>query len=235
MITLVPFYILCLFCLGLSAAPGIALFTAVEHASVDFSPALRALTLGCALASAYLTYGLTLVFVAPAANFALRCRLKAWRGSYYSAATVKWYVHNGLTYLVRFTFLDFITPTPLNILFFRMMGMEIGEGVQINTCFISDPSMISVGDRVTIGGSATIIGHYGVGGLLILAPVRIGAGATVGLRAIVMGGTEIGANAKILPNSVLLPKAKIPAGETWGGVPAQKIESRRAPTEPSMV
>jgi serine acetyltransferase len=38
-----------------------------------------------------------------------------------------------------------------------------------------------------------------------------------------MGGAQIGKGAKILPNSVVLPKTVIPAGETWGGVPAQKI------------
>ena len=34
---------------------------------------------------------------------------------------------------------------------------------------------------------------------------------------------EIGEKAKILPNSVVLPKTRIPAGETWGGVPAIRI------------
>jgi serine acetyltransferase len=44
------------------------------------------------------------------------------------------------------------------------------------------------------------------------------------LHAKVLGGVEIGEGAKILPNSVVMPKTKVPAGEIWGGVPAVKIE-----------
>lgn len=103
--------------------------------------------------------------------------------------------------------------------------MTIGRGTTINSTCISDPAMIELGDQVTIGGSATIVAHYGQGGYLVLAPTKIGNGATIGLRATIMGGVDIGANAKILPNSVVLPKSVIPSNETWGGVPAQKISS----------
>ena len=105
------------------------------------------------------------------------------------------------------------------------MGMKIGHGVAINTTWISDPSLVELGDKVTLGGSVTIVAHYGQGGLLIIAPVKIGNHCTIGLKATVMGGTVIGDNCKILPHSVVMPKTVIPEGETWGGVPAQKIES----------
>jgi acetyltransferase-like isoleucine patch superfamily enzyme len=104
------------------------------------------------------------------------------------------------------------------------MGMKIGNGTIINTIHISDPSLIEMGRKVTLGGSVTIAAHYGQGGFLVLSPVKIGDKATIGLRAIIMGGVEIGEGAKILPNSVILPKTRIPAGETWGGVPARRME-----------
>jgi acetyltransferase-like isoleucine patch superfamily enzyme len=105
------------------------------------------------------------------------------------------------------------------------MGMKIGEGTLINSSHLSDPSLIEMGRKVTLGGSVTIVAHYGQGGFLVLAPVKIGDKATIGLRAILMGGVTIGEGAKILPNSVVLPKTQVPAGETWGGVPARKIEA----------
>ena len=225
MLTLLPFYALCILVMGASAAPGIALFMAALERTADLGAVTRPLGLGFALAGAYLAYGLSLVAVAPFANFCLRCNLKPWRGSYHSAETVKWYVHNGLTYVARFTFLDFITPTPLNVLFYRLMGMKVGRDTQINSSSISDPSMITIGDRVTVGGSATIIGHYGIGGLLILTRTEIADDVTIGLRAVIMGGVQIGAGAKILPNSVVMPKTKVGAGETWGGVPAVRLEN----------
>jgi acetyltransferase-like isoleucine patch superfamily enzyme len=116
-----------------------------------------------------------------------------------------------------------LTPSPFNIWFYRRLGMKIGKHCQVNSTHISDPSLISLGDRVTVGGSVTLVAHYGQGGFLILAPVVIEDQVTLGLKATVMGGVRIGRGAKVLPHSVILPKTQIPEGETWGGVPARKI------------
>ena len=56
-----------------------------------------------------------------------------------------------------------------------------------------------------------------------MAPVVIGARATLGLAVTVMGDVEVGAEATVLPNSVLLPGSRVGPGETWGGVPARRI------------
>ena len=116
--------------------------------------------------------------------------------------------------MVRYTFLEFLTPSPLNILFYRMMGMKIGKGVVINSSHISDPCLITLGDYVTVGGSATIFAHYGQHGYLIIAPVTIGKGTNIGLKASVMGGATIGENVTIKPHSVVLPKTTVSDGET---------------------
>jgi len=65
--------------------------------------------------------------------------------------------------------------------------------------------------------------HWGGGGHLVIAPVRICRGATIGLAATIMGNVEVGAGAVILPHSVVLPGSRVGAGETWGGVPARPI------------
>jgi acetyltransferase-like isoleucine patch superfamily enzyme len=104
------------------------------------------------------------------------------------------------------------------------MGMKIGSGVYINSTAVVDPSLIEIQDRVTIGGSASILAHYSQGGYLVVSPVKIGRGATIGLRAVLMGGVEVGEGAKVLANSFVLPNTKIPAGETWGGIPAVKVD-----------
>jgi acetyltransferase-like isoleucine patch superfamily enzyme len=226
-ISLLPFYSLLVVCVGASLTPAIMCYRLLDAWSADFSQSVHIVCLGLSLGVSYLVYGFTLLVVAPSANWILRCKLTAWRGAYFSGPAVKWYFHNGLTYIARYTFLEMITPTPMTIWFYRAMGMKIGHNVQINTTHISDPSLIEIGDKATIGGSAVIVGHYGQHGYLVLAPVKIGKGATIGLRAIIMGGSEIGEGAKIMANSVVLPKMKIPAGETWGGIPAQPIDTKK--------
>lgn len=224
---LIPTYILASLCLGVSLVPGIYLFRSINELTVQAPSILQNLGIGFSIAFGYFLYGFTLVFVVAFVNFLIQGNLKPFKGPYYSAESIKWYLHNGLTYLVRFTFLEFATPTPLSLLFYRMMGMKLGKGVVLNSTWISDPSLVEMGNKVTVGGSVTIVAHYGVGGLLVVAPVKIHDNVTIGLKATIMGGVEIGAGAKILPHSVLLPKTVVPPGETWAGVPAQRISLRK--------
>lgn len=226
-LTLVPIYAIGSICIGLALVPGILFFDTIRR-SFQLQPAyIQYPAWGIAIAISYFLYGFTLIFLVPALNRLLRTTPRPCRGVYYSLDFLKWFVHNGLTYVVRYTFLEFITPSPYNLLFYKMMGMKIGKGTQINSSHISDPGLIELGTRTTIGGSATICAHYGMGGFLVIAPVKIGNDATIGLRATILGGVEIGDGAKVLPNSVVLPKTVIPAGETWGGVPAAKMPDKK--------
>jgi acetyltransferase-like isoleucine patch superfamily enzyme len=159
---------------------------------------------------AFFIYGFTLIFVAPFFNFIMPFRIKPFRGTYYSISSIPWYIHNALTYIVRYTFLEFITPTPMNQLFYRLMGMKIGKGVHINTTNISDPALIEIGDGVTIGGSAHIVAHYASKGFLIIEPVKIGKKVTIGLKATIMGDVKIGDDVIIAPHEIILPKSRIP-------------------------
>jgi len=220
-----PVYGLGCIVIGAAVAPALALYELLSGFAAGQSIFLKYFILGSSAVASYLVYGFSLLFLTPLVNILLRTSLRPWRGPYYSLEAVRWYVHNGATYIVRFTFLEFVTPTPFNILFYRMMGMTIGRGTTINTTWISDPSLIHLGDKVTIGGSVTLIGHYGQGGYLVLAPTRIGNGVTIGLKATIMGDVTIGDGAKILPNSVVMPKSVVPAGEVWGGVPARRLEA----------
>lgn len=223
--TMLPLYLVGCLILGVCLIPGVFFFRAVLDWTSASPRWLQNLAIAPSLSFGFFLYGMTLIFVSPFLNWLLRCRLKPWRGPYYSAEALKWYVHNALTYLARFTFLEFITPSPLANLFYQMMGMKIGRGTIINTTWISDPSLIELGEKVTLGGSVTIVAHYGQGGLLIIAPVKIGNNCTIGLKSSIMGGVTIGDNAKLMPHSVVLPKTHIPDGETWGGVPARKIDT----------
>jgi len=223
-----PFIALAVLAAGLSLGVAAGLFGEV------FAPALAGVTsfwhyplTGLALAASYFTYGLTLLLVAPALNLVLGGRLRPYRGSAVSLAALRWYVHCTLTLVVRYSFLEFVTPSPFAQLYYRLMGMKIGRHVTINSTAIADPSLIEMEDGVTIGGTASIMAHYAQGGYLVIAPVRLRAGATIGLRAIVMGGVEVGEKAKVLAGSFVLPNTRIPAGETWAGIPAQRIELER--------
>jgi acetyltransferase-like isoleucine patch superfamily enzyme len=223
--TMIPVYAVACFVFGLSLFPAVLFFRYIQELSIAQSSSwILSFTYAMSFAVCYFIYGTTLIFVAPLVNKICVGRLSEWKGNYYSAESLKWFVHNGLTYMVRYTFLEFVTPSPLSLLFYQMMGMKIGRGVIVNSTWISDPSMIEIRDKVTVGGSVTIVAHYGQGGILVLSPVLIGAKCTIGLKATIMGGCQLGEGSKLLAHSVLMPRTVVPAGETWGGVPAQKID-----------
>lgn len=204
-------YFLVLLAMGISATPGVYFYRYLQNATVEWPQFLHYLSMGFSIVSGYFLYGLSMIFVIPLFNFLMPFRVKPFRGNYYSLHTVPWYFHNAFIYVVRYTFLEFFTPTPLNILFYRMMGMKIGKHAHINTTNISDAALIEIGDRVTIGGSATIFAHYASKGYLVVEPVKIKAGATVGIKATVMGDVEIGEGVMIGPHEVVMPKSRIPA------------------------
>ena len=222
-----PFLAIAGLAVGLSIAPAIFLFEKLSSPIHTFSGWAYYPLMGLTIVLCYFAYGMSLILIAPFLNLILGGRLKPFKGSAVSFKCVPWYIHASLTLVVRYTFLEFITPTPYSQLYYRLMGMKIGRGVWINSTAIADPSLIMLEDRVTIGGSASLMAHYAQGGNLVIEPVMIRQGATIGMRAILMGGVEVGAKAKVLAGSFVLPNSKIPPGETWGGIPAHKLDMKK--------
>jgi len=199
--------------MGISLTPAFYFFQmAIDHSPSNFIYFFK----GIAIAAGYIAYGLTLIFVVPILNYPFLKLLKPTRGPWVSSSTIPWYVHNALTYLVRYTFLDFITPSPMNILFFKMMGMKIGKGVMINSSNISDPGLIELGDYVTIGGSVYMMAHYGMKGYLIIDKLVIGSKSNIGLCAKILGSVTIGESVTVAPNSTIMPKTVLANGEKYG-------------------
>ncbi len=210
MLLLAPIAFLYIFCMGISLTPGVVLFNRVSELTEGYHPLVYGVSIGLSLSAGFFLYGFTLILVVPLVNKLLPLKVKPHRATWFSLSVIPWYYHNALAYLVRYTFLDFITPTPINKLYFRMMGMKVGKGGMINTSNISDPCLIEIGDNVTVGGSATLIAHYGMKGVLIIDRLVIQDNVTIGLRACLFGDVVIGKNATVRPHEVVLPKTRIP-------------------------
>ncbi|WP_295904193.1 hypothetical protein [uncultured Bdellovibrio sp.] len=213
---LIPVAVAYIICLGTALTPGIYLFRWALSEVSEFNGVLQAFILGLSVAIGFVAFVITLILIVPILNAPALPFIKPYRGPWFSLESIPWLYHNALTYLVRYTVLDFITPTPLNIFFFRAMGMKIGKGCMINSSNISDPCLIHLGDYVTIGGSAYLMAHYGMKGYLVIDHLKIGAGATIGLAAKVLGGVEIGRRATVAPNATVFPKTVIKEMEKFG-------------------
>jgi carbonic anhydrase/acetyltransferase-like protein (isoleucine patch superfamily) len=66
-------------------------------------------------------------------------------------------------------------------------------------------------ERVSLGHHATVHG------------ARVGAGALIGIGAVVLGGAQIGAGTLVAAGSVVRPGARVPAGVLFAGVPGRVV------------
>jgi hypothetical protein len=222
---LVPIILACVLCLAIALTPGMMLYQATSAYVMNLHFILKSFLFALSLAFGFLGFIITLLFVVPIFNLPVLPFVKPNRGAWFSIESLPWYYHNALTYLVRYTVLDLITPSPLNVTFFKMMGMKIGKGVVINTSNISDPCLITIEDYVTIGGSVYMMAHYGMKGFLIIDKLHIKKGAMIGLAAKLLGGVTIGEKAVVAPNVAVLPKTIIKPGEKYG-VPTTSSHSQ---------
>ena len=206
------FYLLvvfiCLVCVSVSLFPLTVLV--IYCLKAEFSSIyIQALTLSFSLGLGFFLFVISLLVSTSFFNKINPFEIKPWKGNWYSLEGIPWFYHNALFYLVRYSVLDFITPSPIAQWYLRSMGMKIGKNVVLNTSNISDPCLLVLEDYVTIGGSVTLMGHYGQKGILILSPTIIKKGSMVGLRASIFGGVTVEEGSFIPAHEAVLPKTVV--------------------------
>ncbi|MCB9094490.1 MAG: hypothetical protein H6621_05405 [Halobacteriovoraceae bacterium] len=210
---LFPIIVCYVLSLAFSVLPCVYFLLYLWNLTADSSIIIQGAALSLGIGISFVIFIMGMLLVVPFFNWLLLLpvgKVKPMRVIGYSLDTVPWYYHNAMVQLARYTVLDFLAPTPFLVLFYKLMGMKIGKGVVINSTNISDPALITLEDHVVIGGSATIFAHYGMHGFLIVSQTIIKKGATVGLKASVMGDVIVGENQTVEPGITLLPKTRLP-------------------------
>jgi hypothetical protein len=103
----------------------------------------------------------------------------------------------------------------------QLFGARVGSNVAMGGT-IDDPYLVSIGAGAVLGNNSLVSGNVIANGRIVLGEVRIGAGATIGVNAVVLPGTEVGERALLLGGSIVPAGTTIPADETWRGNPARK-------------
>lgn len=219
---LFPIASLYAFALGFAITPGYYLFTQARQLNFE-SSFLSYFIPSLALGVGGVLFIIGLLVIVPVLNWPIKPFVKSYRGPWFSLESVPWFYHNALMYLVRYTVLNLVTPSPLATFFLKGMGMKIGRGSLINTSNISDPCLLEVGDHATIGGSVYMMAHYGMKGFLIIDKLVVKRKANVGLHAYLMGAVEIGEGAQIYGNTMVLPKTIVAAYSRFGQDQAKPI------------
>lgn len=151
------------------------------------------------------------------ARWTLLGRLKPGRYPRHSWLTCRLWFMERLAEVAR---IETLAGTPLAPRYARISGVKLGAGVRLGT-LPAPTSLVQIGDGATIEGDVDIHGWWMDGAELVVGELRIGAGARIGMRSMLMPGAQIGAGAEIEPGSVV--EGIVPAGERWAGTPARRV------------
>lgn len=82
---------------------------------------------------------------------------------------------------------------------FKMLGARIGSAVLLDTIDITDPSLVSIGDKVVIAEGVLLQSHEVKNGRVSFFPIRIGKGSSIGPYAVLQKGSVIGEGIEVQP------------------------------------
>ena len=113
--------------------------------------------------------------------------------------------------------------TPFAASFFRWMGSEFGEGVYLDTTEITEFDLAHIGDRAELASGVTIQTHLFEDRVMKMSHLWVGAGASVGVSAVVLYDSEMEAGARLRSLSLLMKGERLPAHTTWQGIPCSFV------------
>ncbi|GDY33429.1 Pls/PosA family non-ribosomal peptide synthetase [Gandjariella thermophila] len=116
--------------------------------------------------------------------------------------------------------LPVVSGSPLMPAYLRALGARVGRRASIATSTISLPRLVEIGADAAIGYGVALRPWRVEDGWVVVAPIRIGAGAFVGANAVLDPGAELGERAALAEQSALGGE-RVPAGARWAGSPAQ--------------
>lgn len=211
--------------IAISALPSIAILRWI--ADRGLAEPWHTLLLTMAGVPAYLLFAILLMVTSAAAM-----RLLGWRpvaDVEMPIAELGWPLCNWARYQIAGHLVGFLTggllrATPVWSMYVRLNGARLGRRVWINSIGVTDHCLLELGDDVVIGSGVHMSGHTVEHGVVKTAPVRIGAGSTVGINAHVEIGADIGPGCQI-GSLAMVPKYSVLRGPgVFVGVPARRVE-----------
>jgi acetyltransferase-like isoleucine patch superfamily enzyme len=217
---------------GVAALPAVTFLRWHTGWAIGSEP-VKTVVVVMALVPAYAIFAVLLMALS-----ALAMRLLGWRPRAPAEMPIAelgwplcdWARYQISTHVVAFFAGGLLRATPVWSAYLRWNGATLGRRVWINSLGVTDHCLLEFGDDVVIGAGVHLSGHTVEHGVVRTAPVRIGAGSTIGVNAHVEIGVTIGAGCQVGSLS-MVPKGTVLAGPgTYVGVPA-----RRADIDPSEV
>jgi acetyltransferase-like isoleucine patch superfamily enzyme len=211
---------------GLSVLPAVWLYE--WHLDWDIEPHwLRTVVLAMAILPAYFVFAIAFMALS-----AVSTQLHGWRSPERAELRISeldwpllaWGRYMMSIHLVRILAGTFLRTTPIWCWYMRLNGARLGRRVFVNSLAVTDHNLLDFGDDVVIGDAVHLSGHTVERGLVKTRRVRLGAGTTVGVGAIVEIGVETGPACQIGALAVVPKYMSLDGHSTYVGIPVHKLE-----------
>ena len=113
--------------------------------------------------------------------------------------------------------------TPFKTAFWRLLGVRIGRRVFDDGLWVTERTLVVIGDHCTFNAGSGIQSHSQEDGAFKSDVSTVGAGVTFGVGAFVHYGVTIGDGAVLAPDTFLMKGEEVPPQEYWGGNPAREM------------
>jgi hypothetical protein len=169
--------------------------------------------------------------VAFAGLSALGTRLLGWRtpppGEWalrdYEWPVLDWARAMMATHAVRVFVGTFFRSTIVWVWYFRWNGAGVGPGVFVNSLFVSDHNLLTLGEGVVIGDGVHMSGHTVEGGRLKTGRVSLGRGVMLGVGSVIGIDVTIGEGTQVGALSVVLKHSALASHAIYVGAPAVRL------------
>ncbi|MGA3540392.1 Pls/PosA family non-ribosomal peptide synthetase [Micromonosporaceae bacterium DT194] len=105
----------------------------------------------------------------------------------------------------------------------RWFGVRVGRRTWIGTTYLTEFDLVEIGDDATVGVDVSLQTHLFEDRVMKMSALRIGNGATVGTRAIVLYDAVVGDDVALGSLSLLMKGEELTPGTRWRGIPAQAV------------
>ncbi len=156
-------------------------------------------------------------------------RLKPGRYPLWGVTYFRWWLADRFGGLAP---VELLTGTPMLNGYLRALGASIGRDVLIDSISLGAPELLAIEDGASIGTGVHIANARVEGGCLVLGPVHVGRDAVVDSYVVLENDTVLSPGARLGGLSALAAGRRVPAGETWEGSPARRVETTQAPLPP---
>lgn len=193
----------------------------VVHATMPLAEEEEWATMAGALALAGCLYGLTSFLLVVALKWLLV-------GRYRPTARPMWslfvWTSEAVTSVYESlaipNFLDFLRGTPLLPWALRLLGARVGRRVFMDTTDVTEFDCVTVGDEAELNANCGPQTHLFEDRVMKIGVVRIGPRVSVGPASTILYDSEVGADVRLGPLTLVAKGERLPAGTAWTGSPA---------------